>query len=70
MAAPSLVELRLVLSGRFGRDGKLESESLRRKIGFIVLTFTELHAEIAYEVWLRYGKGRHSAALNFGDCLS
>ena len=70
MAAPTLVELRLVLSGRFGKDGKLESEAIRDQIGFMVIPFTEVHAEVAHEAWLRYGKGRHPAALNFGDCLS
>jgi len=28
------------------------------------------HAEAAVEAWRRFGKGRHSASLNFGDCFS
>ena len=70
VAAPTLVELRLVLAGRFGKDGLVESESLRQRIGFTVVPFTQTHADAAFEAWLRYGKGRHPAALNFGDCVS
>lgn len=31
---------------------------------------TAEQAELAREAWRRYGKGRHSAGLNFGDCFS
>jgi ribonuclease VapC len=36
----------------------------------IVMPFTEGHYGIAVTAWLKYGKGRHPAALNFGDCLT
>jgi uncharacterized protein with PIN domain len=35
-----------------------------------VVPFGESHYGAAVEAWLRFGKGRHPAALNFGDCLS
>jgi len=35
-----------------------------------VVPFGESHYGAAVDAWLRYGKGRHPAALNFGDCLS
>jgi len=31
---------------------------------------TAQQAEIAREAWRRFGKGRHAASLNFGDCFS
>ena len=34
------------------------------------LEFTDAHWPIALNAYLRYGKGRHPAALNFGDCLT
>ncbi len=34
------------------------------------MPFDESQARLAHEAYLRYGKGRHPAALNFGDCLS
>jgi ribonuclease VapC len=35
-----------------------------------MVPFGEEHYSAAVEAWLRYGKGRHKAALNFGDCMS
>jgi uncharacterized protein with PIN domain len=32
--------------------------------------FGDAHFAAAINAWLRYGKGRHAAVLNFGDCLS
>ena len=70
MIAPSLVELSLVLAGRFGRDADVDVARFKIETGLTVLTFTELHATTAFEAWMRYGKGRHPAGLNMGDCLS
>ena len=36
----------------------------------VVTPFTEAHYGIAVTAWLKYGKGRHPAVLNVGDCLS
>jgi ribonuclease VapC len=35
-----------------------------------VIPFTEDHWRLAVEAYVRFGKGRHAAALNFGDCLT
>lgn len=35
-----------------------------------VFAFDAPQARLAHEAYQRYGKGRHPAALNFGDCLS
>lgn len=34
------------------------------------ISFTADHAAVARQAFLRYGKGRHPAALNFGDCIA
>ena len=53
-----------------------EPDSARRLVrllaegGTAVLPVTDAHFGVAMEAWLRYGKGRHAAALNLGDCLS
>jgi len=39
------------------------------ELGVQVIPFTESHWRLAAEAFLRYGKGRHPAALNFGDCI-
>jgi ribonuclease VapC len=35
-----------------------------------IVPFTADHAAVARQTFLRYGKGRHPAALNFGDCIA
>jgi ribonuclease VapC len=35
-----------------------------------IVEFNEYHYEVALAAFLRFGKGRHPAALNFGDCMS
>jgi ribonuclease VapC len=40
------------------------------RFGMHVVPFTASQARIAREAFRRYGKGRHPAALNFGDCMS
>lgn len=70
IAAPTLVELRLVLAGRFGRDANADIARFRTEIGLTVIPFGEFHAVAAFEAWSRYGKGRHPASLNLGDCMA
>jgi len=45
-------------------------ENVLRKTGAVVVPFSEEHYRAAIGAWLRYGKGRHRAGLNLGDCLS
>ncbi len=71
VGAPTVVETLMVLSSRFGREvaaRNLEGFLLRSEA--VVVSFTEDHAQAAAEAFARFGKGRHRAALNFGDCLS
>ncbi len=43
---------------------------LQQESGMAVMHVTETHVGVAMDAWMRFGKGRHPAALNFGDCLS
>lgn len=63
-------ESAMVLSGRWNRDARSTLDGLLRSIGAEIVPFTEEHYEAAVSAFLRYGKGRHPAALNFGDCMS
>jgi ribonuclease VapC len=38
--------------------------------GIRIVEFGAFHARLALEAWRRFGKGRHPAALNFGDCCT
>jgi ribonuclease VapC len=45
-------------------------EGFLQRIGVEVVPFTDTHWRVALDAARRFGKGRHPAALNFGDCLS
>jgi ribonuclease VapC len=70
IGAPTLFESAVVLSSRIRRDARLLIAEFMRNAGVEVIPFTDEHYEVAINAFLRYGKGRHPAALNFGDCLS
>lgn len=69
MTAPSLVETALVLSRRLRGNPERLLYELLDELGVDILAFAPEHASTAIKAFLRYGKGRHSASLNFGDCL-
>ena len=70
ISAATLVETAIVLSARLKTDARGSLARFIEENGVIVVPFTEEHYGIAVTAWLKYGKGRHPAALNFGDCLS
>ncbi len=70
IGAPTLVETLMVLSGRVRGKPILALRELLRAAEAEVIPFSEDHSRVALEAYLRFGKGRHPAALNFGDCLS
>lgn len=70
IAAPSLVECVMVLSSRLPRDMRGSVMDVLRRMNVEVVPFTQDHQEAAMEAFLRFGRGRHPAALNFGDCLA
>lgn len=70
VGAPTLVETTMVLTGRLGDEGRTMLLSLLHEVNIDVLSFGDAHWRIAQSAFVRYGKGRHPAALNFGDCLT
>jgi ribonuclease VapC len=70
MAAPTLLELSLVAEGRSGERGADALDALLARIAIEVVPFTATHATLARDAWRRFGKGRHPAGLNLGDCIS
>lgn len=70
MGAPTLVETAIVLSARLRRDARGTAARLLQELGIEILPFVDTHYGMAVDAWLRFGKGRHPAALNFGDCLT
>ena len=70
VGAPTLAEAATVLSARLGQDARGLLARFLQEGSIATVAFNEAHFGIAVEAWLRFGKGRHPAALNFGDCLS
>jgi ribonuclease VapC len=69
IGAPTLVETVIVLAARLRGDPTAVLKELLGAIGAEVIPFTEDHFRAALRAYLKFGKGRHPAALNFGDCL-
>lgn len=65
-----LLEASMVLVGRKTPEEIADLDAYLARIHAEVLPFTAAHARGAREAFLRYGKGRHPAGLNFGDCMS
>lgn len=70
VGAPTLVEAAMVLVHREGETQLLVLEDLLRRLRVEIVPFDAEHYREALSAFRRYGKGRHPAALNFGDCLS
>jgi ribonuclease VapC len=70
MSAPTVAECLIVLTARHGPVARTIFERLRSEINLGVTPFTDEHAGAAQRTFLQYSKGRHPAALNFGDCVS
>jgi len=70
LSAATRVELSFVVEGRKGQDGRIDLEQLLFRIPFEIVTFTEGQAELAIAAFRRFGKGRHRAGLNIGDCYA
>lgn len=68
IGAPTVLEVRIVLTRKFASEAKLKP--FLETIGAITVPFTHEHLRVAIEAHDRFGKGRHPAKLNFGDCMS
>lgn len=70
IATPTLVETSLVFAGRRRAKAAGDVEALVHELSVSVAPFGEREWQAAAEAFLRFGRGRHKAGLNFGDCLA
>lgn len=70
VSAATVVESALVLLGRYGEAGEPQLDRFLRGIGAEVVPVGEEQVNVARDAALRFGRGRHPAGLNFGDCFS
>lgn len=66
----TLVEAAIVLGARRGRPSAAQVEELIEELGVTIAPFGEAEWRAAVEAYDRFGRGRHPAGLNFGDCLA
>ena len=70
MSAGSFLETSMILESRRGIDGIRDLDIQIMRFGIKIIALSESHAKLAREASRRYGKGRHPAQLNFGDCMA
>ena len=70
VSAVSFVETSIVIGSRYGPEGLRDLDLLISKAGVEIVSVEEDQAQIAREAFVRYGKGRHPARLNLGDCFA
>lgn len=64
------LELTIVVESQLGPDGMRQAEAFFRRAGITIEPVTVAHGELARQAFLDFGKGRHKAGLNYGDCFS
>ena len=70
IGTPTLTETAIVLSARLGSDARGLVARLLSEGSIVTVPFADSHFGVAIDAWWRFGKGRHRAALNFGDCMA
>ncbi len=70
ISAANFVEVSIVMELRGGDSGIRQCDSFFRTSGILIAPVTEVEALLARQGFSDYGKGRHSAGLNFGDCFA
>jgi ribonuclease VapC len=70
VSAATVLEAGIVLEARRGESAGREFDLFVLRANLQIVPVDTEQANLARSAWRRYGKGRHPAALNFGDCFS
>jgi len=70
IGSPTAAETGLVLTSRLRKNAAGSLLRFFEETGIEVVPFTDLHWQRTIDAYARFGKGRHAAALNFGDCMT
>jgi len=70
IGAPTAAETAIVVGARLGMDGRNLVSRFLHEQDVVIVTVGNDHWQSAAEAYARFGRGRHKAALNFGDCLT
>ncbi len=69
VSAATVLEIGIVLESRLGESASREFDLFLVRMKIEIIPVDAEQAEVARFAWRRYGKGRHTARLNFGDCF-
>ncbi|OGW23700.1 MAG: ribonuclease [Nitrospinae bacterium RIFCSPLOWO2_12_FULL_47_7] len=70
ISAATFVEVAIVIEAQTKNSGPRQLDAFLRRANIIIETVTEEQAHIARQAYTDFGKGRHPAQLNYGDCFS
>lgn len=70
IGAPTLVETAMVAMKVFGLHGRSLVSQFLESWNVVIVSFGDRHVRTALDAFIRFGKGRHPARLNLGDCMS
>ncbi len=70
MSTGSFLETSMVIESRYGPDGTRDLDLFISKARITLASVDADQAYVARDAFRRYGKGRHPAGLNFGDCFA
>jgi len=70
ISAPNALETAMVLEARQGPAVGREFDLFLHRLSIEIVSVDAAQVEVARAGWRRYGKGRHPASLNFGDCFA
>jgi ribonuclease VapC len=70
ISAANFVELAIVIEGQIGPDAGRQCDVFLRRAGILIEPVSVEQAHLARQAFLDFGKGRHAAGLNFGDCFA
>ena len=70
MSVANMLEAAIGVEGRGGADAGHERDAFLEHAEIEPAPVTAEQLEAARQAWRRFGKGRHPAALNFGDCFA
>jgi ribonuclease VapC len=70
LSAANYLETSMVIESRKGEAGGRELDLLIYRGAIEIVAFDQDQAEIARMAWRRFGRGRHPAGLNYGDCFA
>jgi ribonuclease VapC len=70
ISVANFVELSMVVESQLGPEAERQIDAFFRRTGIVMEPVTVEHGHLARQAFLDFGKGRHKAGLNFGDCFA